>query len=98
MQGGKTPKRYSQEFKEQAVRRVIDNSLTVVQVARELDVNETTLGCWVTAYRKKASGEPLPAVMPEAEKMLELERRNRELEMENAFLKKAAAYFAREHR
>jgi transposase-like protein len=98
MPGGKSPNRYSQEFKEQAVRRVIDNTLTVVQVARELDVNETTLGCWVTAYRKKASGEPLPAGMPESEKMRELERRNRELEMENAFLKKAAAYFAREHR
>ena len=98
MPGGKTPKRYSQEFKEQAVRRVIDNSLTAGQVARELDVNETTLGCWVTAYRKKASGEPLPAGMPESGKMRELERRNRELEMENAFLKKAAAYFAREHR
>jgi transposase-like protein len=98
MPGGKSPKRYSQEFKEQAVRRVIDNSLAVVQVARELDVNETTLGCWVTDYRKKTSGEPLPAGMPESEKMRELERRNRELEMENAFLKKAAAYFAREHR
>ena len=61
MPGGKSPNRYSQEFKEQAVRRVIDNSLTVVQVARELDVNESTLGCWVTDYRKKASGEPLPA-------------------------------------
>jgi transposase len=36
--------------------------------------------------------------MPEAERIQELERRNRELEMENAFLKKAAAYFAREHR
>ena len=98
MPGGNTPKRYSQEFKEQAVRRVIDNSLTAGQVARELDVNETTLGCWVSAYRKKASGNPLPAEMPDSVKMRELERRNRELEMENAFLKKAAAYFAREHR
>ena len=88
MPGGKSPKSYSQEFKDQAVRRVIDNSLTVGQVARELDVNATTLGCWVTAYRKKMAGQPIPAGMPESEKLLELERRNRELEMENAFLKK----------
>jgi transposase-like protein len=67
-------------------------------VARELDVNETTLGCWVTSYRKKMAGEPLPDSMPDGERLRELERRNRELEMENAFLKKAAAYFAREHR
>ncbi len=36
--------------------------------------------------------------MPDAERIRELERRNRELEMEMAFLKKAAAYFAREQR
>jgi transposase len=57
-----------------------------------------TLGFWVKAYRKKLSGQPLPADMPDDERVRELERRVRELEMENTFLKKAAAYFAREHR
>ena len=77
-------------------------NLTVVrkiaEVARELDINDTTLGFWVKAYRKKLSGQPLPADMPADERVRELERRVRELEMENASLKKAAAYFAREHR
>jgi transposase-like protein len=91
-------KRYSAEFKEQAARKVVDNSLPIAQVARELSVNDTTLGFWVKDYRKKLSSQPLPADMPDAERLRELERRNRELEMENAFLKKAAAYFAREHR
>jgi len=91
-------KRYSPEFKEQAARKVVDNSLPIAQVARELGINDTTLGFWVKAYRKKLAGRPLPADMPDQERMRELERRNRELEMENAFLKKAAAYFAREHR
>jgi transposase len=36
--------------------------------------------------------------MPDDERMRELERRNRELEMEVTFLRKAAAYFAKEHR
>lgn len=91
-------KRYSPEFKEQAARKVVDNSLPIAQVARELGINDTTLGFWVKAYRKKLAGQPLPADMPDQERMRELERRNRELEMENTFLKKAAAYFAREHR
>lgn len=91
-------KRYTPEFKEQAARKVVDNSLPIAQVAREIGVNDTTLGFWVKDYRKKLARQPLPPDMPGAERMRELERRNRDLEMENAFLKKAAAYFAREHR
>jgi len=91
-------KRYTPEFKEQAARKVVDNSLPIAQVARELDINDTTLGFWVKDYRKKLAGQPLPPDMPEGERIRELERRNRELEAENAFLKKAAAYFAREQR
>ena len=92
------PKRYTPEFKEQAAKKVVDNSLPIAQVARELDVNDTTLGFWVKGYRKKLAGQPLPTDMPAQERIRELERRNRELEMELAFLKKAASYFAREHR
>jgi len=91
-------KRYTPEFKEQAARKVVDNSLPIAQVARELGVNDTTLSFWVKAYRKQCAGQPLPAGMPDDERVRELERRNRELEMEVAFLRKAAAYFAKEHR
>jgi transposase len=83
---------YTPEFKEQAVKRVIDNSLPIAQVARELGINDTTLGFWVKDYRRKLGRQPLPPEMPDQDRMRELERRNRELEMENAFLKKAAAY------
>jgi transposase len=89
---------YTPEFKEQAVKRVIDNSLPIAQVARELGINDTTLGFWVKDYRRKLGRQPLPPEMPDQDRVRELERRNRELEMENAFLKKAAAYFAREQR
>ena len=95
MPKGKT---YTPEFKEQAVKRVVDSSLPIAQVARELGINDTTLGFWVKAYRKKLTGQPVAVDMPDQERIRELERRNRELEMENAFLKKAAAFFAREQR
>jgi transposase len=77
---------------------VVDNSLPITQVARELGVNDTALGFWVKAYRKKKSGEPIPDETPDSERVRELERRNREFEMEVAFLRKAASYFAKEHR
>ncbi len=91
-------KRYTPEFKEQAARKVVDNSLPIAQVARELEVNDTTLGFWVKAYKKEIAGQPIPEGTPDDERVRELERRNRELEMEVAFLRKAAAYFAKEQR
>jgi transposase len=92
------PKRYAPEFKEQAAKKVVDNSLPIAQVARELGVNDTTLGFWVKAYKKNLAGQPIPEGVPDDERVRELERRNRELEMEMAFLRKAAAYFAKEQR
>jgi transposase len=96
--GSKNPKRYSPEFKEEAAKMVVNLSRPIAQVARELGVNDTTLGFWVKGYRQQHSGDELPLDMPDQARLRELERRNRELEMELAFLKKAAAYFAREHR
>jgi transposase-like protein len=91
-------KTYTPEFREEASRLVIDGSQPVAQVARNIGVNESTLGYWVQDYRRKHSGEELPLDMPQRARLKELERRVRDLEQENTFLKKAAAYFAREHR
>jgi transposase len=89
---------YSPEFKEEAARMVVDSSRPIVHVAHEIGVNETTLGYWVKAYREKHADEQPPLDLPDRARLREVERRNRELEMEIAFLKKAAAYFAREPR
>ena len=77
---------------------VVEASRAIADVAREYGLSETTLGNWVRAYREKRAAEEPPLELPERARLRELERRNRELEMELAFLKKAAAYFAREHR
>ena len=91
-------KTYSPEFREEAARLVIDSSRAIADVARELQITETSLGNWVRAYREKHAKEEPPLQVSERARLRELERRNRELEMELAFLKKAAAYFAREPR
>jgi transposase len=91
-------KTYSPEFREEAARLVIDSSRAIADVARELQITETSLGNWVRAYREKHAEEEPPLRVSERARLRELERRNRELEMELAFLKKAAAYFAREPR
>jgi len=91
-------RKFSPEFREEAARMVVDTSRPIADVARELGINETSLGNWVRAYREKHAGDEPQLQLPERARLRELERRNRELEMENAFLKKAAAYFAREPR
>jgi transposase-like protein len=91
-------KTYSPEFREEAARLVIDSSRAIADVARELQITETSLGNWVRAYREKHAEEEPPLQVSERARLRELERGNRELEMELAFLKKAAAYFAREPR
>ena len=77
---------------------VVESSRAIADVARELGINETSLGNWVRAYRENHAGNEPPLQVSERARLRELERKNRELEMENAFLKKAAAYFAREPR
>jgi transposase len=90
-------KKFSPEFKEEAVKLVIETSRPIAEVARELGINEGTLGNWVNAYRRDhAEDEPALNVSGRA-RLREAERQLREVKMENEFLKKAAAYFAQHH-
>ena len=91
-------KNFTPEFKEEAVKMVIETSRPIARVANELGINEGTLGNWVAAYRREHVGEEPPLTVNERARLRELERETRELKMENDFLKKAAAYFARDHR
>lgn len=91
-------RKYSPEFKDEAVKMVIETSRPTADVARELDVLEGTLGAWVATYRRAHAGEAPPPTVDDNVRVRELERRNRELSMENEFLKKCAAYFAKDHR
>jgi transposase-like protein len=52
----------------------------------------------VAARRREHAGEEPALNINERERLRQLERETRELRMENEFLKKAAAYFAKDHR
>ncbi len=91
-------KSFSPEFRDEAVRLVVESSRPIAAVAREIGVNEGTLGNWVNKYRAEHAGEEPALTVPERARLRELERENRELRMKAEFLGKAAAFFAQEYR
>jgi transposase len=88
-------RKFSAQFKAEAVQLAVETGKPIAEVARDLGVNDGTLGNWVKAWRD-ANPEAEPELSPvERARMKELEEENRRLRMENEFLKKAAAFFAR---
>ncbi len=81
---------YSPEYRDEAVRMVLDSSRPIAEVARDLGLNEGTLGNWVNKYRHEHAGEEPPATLPERARLRELEKEVVELRMEREFLKKGA--------
>jgi transposase len=90
-------RKFSPEFREEAAKMVVESSRPIADVARELGINETSLGNWVRAYRKGHAGDEPPLALSERARLRELEREVRELRVKAEFLSKAAAYFAAEH-
>jgi transposase-like protein len=89
-------RKFTPEFREEAARMVVETSRPIVDVARELGINETSLGNWVRAYREKHAGDEPPLQLSERARLRELERENRELRMKNDFLSKAGVPRTRE--
>jgi len=90
---------YTLEFKREAVRQV-EAGKRPAALARELGVIEQTLHSWLKAHRKgklsgaTAGGKPITAEQMELSRV---RAENARLKMEVEILKKATAYFAKEH-
>jgi transposase len=84
-------RKFDQDFKEGAVRIVRETGRPVAQVARELGVNEGTLGNWVMLDRRRR-GEGNGALgEDERAELARLRRENAELAMERDVLKRSVA-------
>src|ERR687884_978227 len=90
-------RRFSPQFKAEAVQMVIETGKPIAPVARDLGIHDGTLGNWVNAYRRANPELEEPLSPVERAHVKELEEEIRRLRMENEFLKKAAAFFARTH-
>ena len=94
--GGRRPRRqFDDDFKEGAVRLVLDEGKTVGAVARELDLTASALSGWVRHARAERTKGKSGLMKEERDELTRLRKENRELRMERDILKKAAAFFAK---
>lgn len=94
-----SPRKFSQEFKDELCQEVISTSKSIKDVAVAYGVGAETLRKWLHKYREANGGASEPDLtLTERARLKELERENAELRAEAAFLKKATAYFAKEQR
>ena len=95
----KTRRRYTDEFKAEAVRLVCDSARPVAQVARDLGIADHLLYRWRVEQRQAESqGHTRTSLRTEQEELVRLRRENVTLKQERDFLKRAAAFFAKESR
>ena len=91
-------RKFSREFKLEAVKLVRERGVSVSQAARDLDLHENVLRKWV----REAEADPQSAfpgngqMRPEQQEIERLRRELARMKAERDILKKAAAYFARD--
>jgi transposase len=95
----KTRRQYAEEFKAEAVRLVRDSARPVAQVARDLGIADHLLYRWRAEQQEaERHGHTRQAMRAEQEELVRLRRENAILKQERDFLRRAAAFFAKESR
>jgi transposase len=90
----RTRRKYTEEFKAEAVRLIVKEGYSISQAARNLDINANMLGRWKRELTEDA--EIRQQVSDEKEELKRLREEVRQLKMEREILKKATAFFAKE--
>jgi transposase len=88
--------RYSPEFKEEAVRQVVERGYSVADISARLGVSSHSLYKWVKAVTPDKTERHASELLEAKSEILRLRAQMRRLEEERDILKKAARYFARE--
>jgi transposase len=91
----RTRRRFTAEFKAQAVKRLLEDGRALAGVATELGLSPGQLSHWRTEHLAAGSAAAPAARKAEQAELLRLKRDNKRLEEEVEILRKAAAFFAR---
>lgn len=93
-----TRKRYSREFKIEAVKLVVEQGLTITQASQDLGIHANMLSRWKQQYLEDNSSS-FPGngkLKPQDDELQRLRKEVARLREERDILKKAAAFFAKE--
>ncbi len=90
-------RKYDREFKEGAVRLIVDGGRTIRSVARDLGIHENMLHRWKQEYLqdREHSFPGKGHMKPHEEELMKLKRKITDLEEDRAILKKALAIFSK---
>jgi transposase-like protein len=91
----RTRRRFTAEFKAEAVERLLEGNRGLSEVATELGLSPGQRSAWRNQHLAAGSAEALAARKAEQAELQRLRRENKRLEEEVEILKKAAAFFAR---
>jgi transposase len=91
---GSTRRRFTDEYKVEAVSFVIDGGRSIAEVARNIGVHEMTLGKWVKKAKDSGDEPGRPLDVSERVELERLREANAHLQMQVAFAKKVATWFA----
>lgn len=91
-----TRRKFDAQFREGAVRLVAETGRPIAQVARELGVNEGTLGNWVGRDRRRRDAGDGVLTEPERAELVRLRRENTELRLQRDVLKRSVALWVNE--
>lgn len=89
-------RKFDEDFKAGAVQLVVETGKPIAQVARELGVNEGTLGNWCAVARKRRDGGKAPLTEDERAELARLRKENTELRMQRDVLKRSVALWVDE--
>jgi len=89
-------RKFDEDFRQGAVRIVRETGKPIAQVARELGINEGTLGNWCVKDRRRRDGSDAALSEDERAELVRLRRENAELAMQRDVLKRSVALWVME--